>query len=377
MIWTGAAVLGLAACTSGVGGAQSGGSAPSFTQSPSASVSTFNGELGDIVYWRIPQGSEGALFTSDADGTNEQRIHESWDGIGLSPDGTAFMSPTLAPDGRILPLIVQADGSSEHLLEISDPSLQLGVGDWSPDSTHLVLDGWDDTDGSREGLYTVSVDGSDLHQLTEAGSRHDFPAYGGAYSPDGNRVLFFRPADKVDGDGVSMNLFVVNVDGTGITQLNPPGTETILLGPSGASDWSPDGRQVAFVGSDGDFWKSQRRAVFTVDPDGSHPKRITPWGDVLSVQWSPDGQRLAFTRGSDIYTIHPDGTRLVRLSSEEDGTFSFGPMWSPDSSQILFVRGTGELLDRGPVELWIEESGGTDPVQVLDSSPLPGYDWVP
>src|SRR6266446_4772537 len=85
--------------------------------------------------------------------------------------------------------------------------------------------------------------GDDLVRLTEADLRHDWPAYTGACSPDGDRILF---------------------------------------GPSGASDWSPDGRQVAFVGSDGDFWKSDRHAVFTVAVDGSDLKRITQWGDVLS-----------------------------------------------------------------------------------------------
>jgi Tol biopolymer transport system component len=377
VIWMAAAVLGLGACTPGVGEAP-GGTAPSTNATPSASASTFDGDLGDILYWRMPEGSgEGALFTSDADGSHEQLVHASWDGIGASPDGTAFMSPTLAPDGRILPLIVRTDGSDEHLLAISDPNLQLGVGDWSPDGTHLVLDGWDKSDGSREGLYTVSVDGSNLRQLTHAGSRHDFPAYAGAYSPNGKRVLFFRPADRVDGDGEPMNLFVVSADGTGITKLNPSGVESILLGPSGASDWSPDGEHVAFVGSDGDFWATQRRAVFVVDADGSHPRRMTPWGDVLSVQWSPDGRLLAFTMGSDIYTIHPDGTRLARLTSEKDGDFSSSPMWSPDGSQILFVRGSGELLDRGPVELWTMNADGTDPVQVFGSAAIAGFDWAP
>ncbi len=174
------------------------------------------------------------------------------------------------------------------------------------------------------------------------------------------------------------DLFVVNVDGTGRKKLNPSGTETILLGPSGASDWSPDGRQVAFIGSEGDFWESPRHAVFIVGADGSQPKRITPWGGALSVQWSPDGQQLAVTMAGDIFTLHPDGTEMEQLTSSEIGAFSFGPMWSPDSSQLLFIRGPGQLLDRGPVELWVMEADGTDPVPVLDPpAEIGGYDWVP
>ena len=335
--------------------------------------------LGDILFNRNVGSGQVSLFTIDADGRNERLIHESWDGIGLSPDGHILSSPTVAPDGRLLPLFVQADGSGERFLQIKDPTLQLGVTDWSPDGSRLVFDAWDDTDASRKGLYTMSRDGDNLVRLTKAGLRHDFPAYAGAYAADGDRILFFRPAKAVDADGVSMNLFVVNADGTSTVQLNPAGTETILFGPSGASDWSPDGKQVAFVGSDGDFWKTDRHAVFTVAVDGSHLKRITPWGDVLSVQWSPDGKTLALTMASSkryqLFTVRPDGTDLVQITSSSDATLSFGPMWSPDGSRILFIRGTGL---RSAMDLWIVNADGTKPVQVTHSpTEYGGYAWVP
>ena len=335
--------------------------------------------LGDILFNRNVGSGQVSLFTVDADGRNERLIHNSWDGIGLSPDGHILSSPTVAPDGRLLPLFVQADGSGERFLQIKDPNLQLGVTDWSPDGSRLVFDAWDDTDASRKGLYTMSRDGDNLVRLTKAGLRHDFPAYAGAYAADGDRILFFRPAKAVDADGVSMNLFVVNADGTSTVQLNPAGTETILFGPSGASDWSPDGKQVAFVGSDGDFWKTDRHAVFTVAVDGSHLKRITPWGDVLSVQWSPDGKTLALTMASSktyqLFTVRPDGKDLVQITSSSDATLSFGPMWSPDGSRVLFIRGTGL---RSAMDLWIVNADGTKPVQVTHSpTEYGGYAWVP
>ena len=363
--------------------------------SPAAGATGYTRKLGDIVFARNATGSDQvSLFTVDASGRNEQLIHGSWDGIGLSPDGQTFLSPTVAPDGRLLPLLVAADGSGEEFIQVADQTLQLGIGDWSPDSARLVFDAWDDTDASRKGLYTMSRDGHDLVRLTEAGPRHDFPAYAGAYSADGDRILFFRPATSVDADGVSMDLFVVNADGTNTVKLNPAGTETILFGPSGASDWSPDGKQVAFVGSDGDFWKTDRHAVFTVGADGSHSKRITPWGDVLSVQWSPDGKTLAFTMASpteyQIFAIRPDGTGIVQITSSNDGTQSFGPMWSPDGARLLFIRGAlstgasstgvaGRIAElRSAKDLWVMNADGTDPVQVThSSSEYGGYAWTP
>jgi Tol biopolymer transport system component len=341
--------------------------------SPSASEAVYDGELGDIVFNR-----NLVLFTIYADGSHEQLIHESWDGIGLSKDGTTFFSPATAANGRLLPLVLPADGSGEYWLPVVDPTLQLGGGDWSPDGTRLLVEAWDDTDASRRGIYSLSLDGGDLVRLTNAGHRANIPAYTGAYSPDGERVLFFSPVAEEEGDAGSMNLFVVNADGTGLVQLNPSDTQAGLVGPSGASDWSPDSTQVAFVASDGDFWGANRRAVFVVNADGSDPVRITEWGDILTVQWSPDGQLLAMTTAGptgtrEIVTVRPDGSNLMPVTSSEDGTFSFGAMWSPDGSQLLFIRGT-DL--RSQMDLWIVNADGTNAVQVA-SSVAYGYDWVP
>jgi TolB protein len=163
-------------------------------------------------------------------------------------------------------------------------------------------------------------------------------------------------------------------------QLNAPDTQAGLVGPSGASDWSPDGEQVAFVASDGDFWSGAPRAIFVVNADGSNPVRITEWGDILTVQWSPDGQLLAMTMagptgGYEIVTVHPDGSGLMPVTSSDSDTLSFGAMWSPDGSQLLFIRGT-DL--RGAMDLWIVNADGTSPVQITASSvEVGGYEWVP
>jgi Tol biopolymer transport system component len=351
------------------------GSATADHASPSTGTAAYDGHLGTIVFNRNLN-----LYTIGADGSHEQLIHRSWDGIGLSRDGTTFFSPATAPDGRLLPLILPADGSGEYWLPLADPTLELGGGDWLPDGSRLLFDAWDRSDATRAGLYTLSLDGTDLVRLTDPGPRHDWPAYTGAYSPDGQRVLFFSPVAEEKGDAGPMNLFVVNDDGTGLVQLNPPDTQAGLVGPSGASDWSPDSRQVAFVASDGDFWGPNRRAVFVVNADGSDPVRITEWGDIITVQWSPDGQLLAMTMASPtgrrgIVTVRPDGSNLTPLPSSEDATFSFGPMWSPNRSQLLFIRGT-DL--RGSMDLWIVDADGTNPVQLTHASvEVGGYDWVP
>jgi TolB protein len=291
------------------------------------------------------------------------------------------MDPRPADDGRLTTSVFNIDGSGYEVLPIDDLTLQLGYGAWSPDGNRFVTDGWDETRDDRKGLYSRrSADGGDIVRLTEAGIRYDFPMTPGGYSPDGSRILFFRPSTRAVGDGEPMDLFAVSVDGADLQKLDPPGTTTGLVGGGIAASWSPDGRKVAMVLSSGSFWDDDARAVYVVDADGSHVKLITPRGDILSAQWSPDGRWIAFDNSDagphDLFVIHPDGTGLAQItSSEEDGLFSFGPVWSPDSTKLLFVRGLDEL---DSTDLWTVNVDGTSLAQVTHSSGSSGgYAWVP
>jgi Tol biopolymer transport system component len=347
------------------------------TRSPSADPS----EEGSIVFNRGAPGSDLAVFTINLDGTGEQRIRLVGDGAILSPDGTRLMDPRPADDGRLTTSVFDIDGSGYEVLSIDDPTLQLGYGAWSPDGSRFVTDGWDETRDDRKGLYTRrSTDGGDIVRLTDAGIRYDFPMTPGGYSPDGSKILFFRPSTPAEGDGEPMDLYVVNVDGTALQKLDPPGTTTGLVEGGIAASWSPDGRNVAVVLSSGSFWDDDARAVYVVDADGSHVKLITPRGDILSAQWSPDGRWIAFDSSDggphDLYVVHPDGTGLAQItSSDDDGLFSFGPVWSPDSTRLLFIRGLDEL---DSTDLWTVNVDGTGLSQVTHSlGGYGGYAWVP
>ena len=76
--------------------------------------------------------------------------------------------------------------------------------------------------------------------------------------------------------------------------------------------------------------------VFVISANGGEPVRLTPKSFDKSPTkwpcWSPDGTRLAFLAGWDVFTIHSDGTELTNLthSQERDEEFS----WSLNGSTI-------------------------------------------
>ena len=123
---------------------------------------------------------------------------------------------------------------------------------------------------------------------------------------------------------------------------------------------SPRGDVVAFV---------KDRQVWTVATDGSQPARrmmASVRGDPGSLQWSPDGSRIAFVsaRGDHAFVgvFANDATPIVWLgpSTSRDGS----PRWSPDGTRIAFVRrpGTGGAPDsilvqrHQPWSIWTADS---------------------
>jgi Tol biopolymer transport system component len=364
------ALLVSVACTSteerSSGPSSIGGASPTETPADGS-------ETGEVIVFNRGTSTGIAVYSLDLDTGTERKIRDVGDFATLSPDGSRFMTAVPAADGRITPELFDADGSNDSLLAINDPTLQFSGG-WSPDGERILAQGWDDTDPSRGGLYTLgSVRGDRLVRLTAPGTPpSDYPV---GYSPDGSRALFIREVKPFDHSG-PMNVFVVRTDGSGLVRLNPPGTTSGLE----AQSWSPDGRQVAFVAARGLWSWDGPNAVFVVDADGTDARRITPWSVTLKVAWSPDGEWIAYdmsasaTAPRDLFVVHPDGTERTDITPSVDGKLSWAPVWRPDSTKLLFVRFGADGEDPN---LWTVNVVGTALAQVTDSpGEYSGYRWL-
>jgi TolB protein len=61
------------------------------------------------------------------------------------------------------------------------------------------------------------------------------------------------------------------------------------------------------------------------------------------LSWSPDGSRIAFVSGRQIYAVNTDGSGLTRLTS--DAGQDQWPSWSPDGSTIAYSNSGRTPLD--------------------------------
>jgi Tol biopolymer transport system component len=370
----------LAACTSADGeDAGSTGDAPASSPSP--------GEV--IVFTRqVPGSQSDALYSIEPAGSNERELVTNCCPHVSSDGSMVVVHAYFDEDPWVLPAVLHVDGSGYTVLDSADPTLNLAPGPWSPDGERIAASGFEDFKSriDRNGIYILTSEGEDLVRVTQSSDRGDRPI---AFSPDGTRILFYRPVKPGGGESDPMDLYSVRTDGGRLFRLNPPGTTSGFptVGPS--ASWSPDHRRVAFVASSDSFWEESPRAVFVAEP-GEEAHRITPWSnDILfSAQWSPDGQWIAFAKrvddSTDVFVAHPDGSGLKAVTTSADGSFSYGPVWSPDGAQLLFIRGS--LADPTRVsgqditlaDLWVANVDGSDLRQLTHQpAEYEQYAWAP
>lgn len=124
-------------------------------------------------------------------------------------------------------------------------------------------------------------------------------------------------------------IWVVNADGTGETQLT-------FIGRNTFPRWSPDGKWIVFVSD-----RSGNAEIFKMKADGSHQIRLTnnPAYDQEPC-WSPDGKKIAFTSNrvygiagtGAIFIMNADGSNVKQLTT--DGVSYNACSWSPDGTKI-------------------------------------------
>jgi Tol biopolymer transport system component len=255
-----------------------------------------------LAYGRL--GIKGvSMFTANADGSDERALFPpDAEDARWSPDGRLISIVSENSQGLIFFGVMNADGLGYSARHSPDRTLNLGCVAWSPDSSRLACEGWDDSDPTRTGIYTVRAsDGGDLTRVTTAaGGTHDFP---GDYSPDGRAITFVTANIGSESGGP---LMLVNLDGTNPHALSTePGAS--------AGDWSPDGTTI-LIQAPG--------PRFLLVPTGGGPSvPILLDQSLINANepvWSPDGQWIAFSGATandlDIYIVQKDGSNLRQVT---------------------------------------------------------------
>ena len=258
-------------------------------------------------------------FTVRPDGSGARDLGVTATCATWFPDGSKILitNDSAVGPAPLRPAIVDPDGSNLRPLDATtDPDLNLGCGDVSPDGTTIALEGFGQ-EGHPElnGIYSVRAsDGGGLSQLRQG------PVSPPRYSPDGTRLSFWDTKEGVSPSG-SGALFVMGADGSDAARITPWGSAF----PEHA--WSPDGSWIVFQRPYGE--------LHLVRPDGSDlqevPIELPAGTGALNPSWSPDGRWIVFSLqradSAEIHMVRPDGTGL-RTVTGTPGAQLQSPDWA-------------------------------------------------
>jgi Tol biopolymer transport system component len=158
-----------------------------------------------------------------------------------------------------------------------------------------------------------------------------------------NRPTPAEPLERPEG-GVA----IVDLDGTVVGTLGhdrTPEMRTLMIASySYGLAFSPAGDRVAL--SDG-------TDIFTMNPDGAD---LTKIAEGRNPAWSPDGSTIAFVDKEGIHVIAPDGSG--RLTIVPNGDW---PVWSPDGRRIAYSTGGQPDPEHG---IYVVDADGGEPTRL-------------
>jgi Tol biopolymer transport system component len=230
---------------------------------------------------------------------------------------------------------MNGDGSDKRLLA---RIAHHGGGAWSPDGTKIVFARQQDAE--HHGLYVVNADGSGLQRLTRGADG------GAAWSPDGHAIAFVRGTWNTEPTYIdeSTEIWVMNADGSGQRRLTFNGVQD--FGPA----WSPDGTKIAWESE----VSSDNTDIFIMNPDGSGKQNLTRSPSSEGhFAWSPDGSKIGFRSEDGLVVMDADGRDRRRLVDISGLFFS----WSPDGRKIAFL---GRAFGPFAADLYVVNADGSE-----------------
>jgi Tol biopolymer transport system component len=225
-------------------------------------------------------------------------------------------------------------------------------------------------------IYMMSPDGTGLVRLTDNAVNDSFAAL----SPDGKgRIVFDSARGTPAGSPANLvDLYLMKSDGSHVQ----------YLARGSSASWSPDSQSIAFhrSASGTGLPVNQLPGASALDSDifvarlcdllaGLPPTNITNSPGMIDTDasWSPDGQKILFTRFSaadnlqtptsaEIWSIRPDGSGPTQLTF--NAVEERAPSWSSDGTHISYVCKQGTVAPDADNEICVMNADGTGQTQL-------------
>ncbi len=119
------------------------------------------------------------------------------------------------------------------------------------------------------------------------------------------------------------------------------------MGRIGGAEASPNGKQIVYqVGYYSVKENKSHQMLFVMDANGKNQKALTTDDKNESdAAWIQGGQKIAFIRGGQLWSMNPDGTGRKQLTKEDKGIEGF--KFSPDGKKVILIK---ELPYNGTIQ---------------------------
>lgn len=219
------------------------------------------------------------------------------------------------------------------------------------------------------------------------------------FSPDGLKIVY--SVSHIDGEKDDekehMTLWLMTLETGESRQLTSGQTS------DSSPQWSPDGKQIAFVSA-----RNGKPQIYLIPVDGGEAQTLTKLKQGVGggPEWSPDGKYIAFTAGTDreprdpkkpyrldrhpyrfdgmgylddviqdIYVINVESGEVRQLT--HDRMMNSQPKWSPDSQKILYTANfPAETIRWKPGLRMVNLESHVEDI-VWEWGSVSAYSWMP
>jgi Tol biopolymer transport system component len=285
-------------------------------------------EIALLLQTRVDAG----IYTVPVSGGRATRIALEGREPRWSPDGKRVYFR-----GRTNIESVAARGGDERPVPIrGEPAMgvgfPMGSNEVSKDGKSIVFAGGQAASKGRPGaagIFTVPSAGGEPRPIAVS---PDGAGTNPCWSPDGKWIAYTN----------NRSIWVVSSEGGSPGQLTSDADHVGDGVKAAEVRWSPDGRTIAYFAAD----KTVR-----LTPSAGGPSqvlaRIPAVNDVLGLSWSPDRSKLAYTSNDRAWVVPASGGEPREIPIGFDGRITQID-WSPDGQTLAFAGATG-----GEEEVWL------------------------